>query len=194
MATQPRRLRPEDIVDIEPPDGVSGYELVNGELVEVPFAYPEHGRLAAEIAHRIASHIEVHGPAGAVYSEAGYVLGLPHDRDRMRAPDVSFISQAMLAAHGGEPANAFFRIAPDLIVEVESRGTRKRPLQQRIEDFLAAGVKLLWVVHPATHSITVYHGDGSARLVRGDEALDGEDVLPGFSLPLPRLFGRPAAP
>lgn len=61
-------------------------------------------------------------------------------------------------------------------------------LQTRIHDYLDAGTSLLWVIHLTTRSATVYHADGSARLVRGNDALDGENLLPGFVLPLSELF------
>ena len=187
MATQSHRIRPEDILDIELPPGVTGFELVDGELVPVTPPKPKHARLAAQITYRVAAHSETRGPPGQVYAEAGYVLGIARDPDRVRAPDVSFIKQSTLDAHGGEP-ETLFRFAPDLVIEVESTGTRKTPLQQRIVDFLEAGVQQVWIIHPSTHSVTVYRQDGTAQLLRGDSQLTGADVLPGFTLSLTELF------
>lgn len=60
--------------------------------------------------------------------------------------------------------------------------------QQRVVDYLEAGVQLVWGIDPHSRSATVYHGDGSTRLLRDADALDGEDVVPGFVLPLAELF------
>jgi Uma2 family endonuclease len=185
MATQ--RIQPDDLLDIELPSGVTGFELVDGELVPVTPPKPRHARLATAISHRIATHVETLGPPGRTYVEAGYVLGLARDRDRTRAPDVSFITESTLNAHGGEP-ETLFRFPPDLAIEVEASGTRKAPLQPRIVDFLEAGVRQVWTIHPSTHSVTVYRQDGTAQLFRGDSQLEGGDVLPGFTLSLAELF------
>ena len=66
---------------------------------------------------------------------------------------------------------------------------RKRgDFQQRVRDYLDAGVRLLWVIYPDPAYAMVYRPDGSARMVRESEALEGEDVLPGFRLDLGELF------
>jgi Uma2 family endonuclease len=114
------------------------------------------------------------------------VLGLLRDPQRLRGPDVAFVTQANLDAAGGEP-KGFFHGAPDLAIEIES-AERPRKLQQRIQDYLEAGTRLLWVIHSETNAATVYHTDGSARLLRETDALDGEDVLPGLKIPLRELF------
>ena len=61
-------------------------------------------------------------------------------------------------------------------------------MQQRIQDYLDAGTQLVWVIHLETTAATVYHADGSARLLRESDVLDGEDVLPGLKIPLRELF------
>ena len=81
MATNPMRLTADDLLDMEVPEHLRGYELVDGELVEVSLPSPPHGLLAARIAHLLLDHVEAYGVRGDVYGEAGYVLGLRHDRN-----------------------------------------------------------------------------------------------------------------
>jgi Uma2 family endonuclease len=57
-----------------------------------------------------------------------------------------------------------------------------------VRDYLEAGARLVWVVAPQAKTLTVYRADGSARLLREQDVLDGEDVLPGFSIPAAELF------
>ncbi len=57
-----------------------------------------------------------------------------------------------------------------------------------MRDYLDAGAPLVWVIAPQTQTATVYRADGSARLLREADALDGEDVLPGLTLPLVEIF------
>ena len=183
------RLSADDVLDIPVPDHLRGYELVDGELVEVSLVSPPHGRIAAEIAYHLQAYVKREGVRGSVYVEAGCVLELRNDRERLRGPDVSYVSAETLRERGGEPARGWFRLVPDLVVEVDSPGRRPAVEQRRIQDYLDAGVKLLWVIHTEARSATAYHADGAARLLRPGDALDGEPVLAGFRLPLGALFG-----
>lgn len=186
-----RRLTADDVLRLQGarPD-VHGYELVDGEPVEVTPASLEHGRIAVRIAHRLAGFVDEHG-GGIVATEAGFVLSVPGDPERLRGPDVAFVSDGTLEAAGGIPRKGFSRMAPDLAAEIFSPSNLgdARDFQQRIQDYLNGGVRLLWVVYPDARSATVYHPDGTARLLQEGDTLDGEDVLPGFRLPLEELFG-----
>lgn len=187
IATKAMRIRTADeVLYLDPPPGVAGYELVDGELVEVMPAGVTHGRLTGEVYARVREHVQRYG-GGRVYIDVGYVLPLPRDPERLRGPDVSFVSNESIAAVGGEPTQGFFHGAPDLAIEIESPN-RPPALQQRIHDYLDAGTRLVWVIHSLTHSATVYHPDGTARLLRETDVLDGEDVLPGLQIRLDELF------
>lgn len=116
------------------------------------------------------------------------MLDLPYDPERLRGPDVSFVSDERIRSSGGEPEHGGFRLVPDLVVEIDSPGRRPAIEQRRIRDYLDAGVRLLWVIHTATRSATVYDADGNARVVREGGSLDGGSVLPGLQLSFADLF------
>jgi Uma2 family endonuclease len=59
---------------------------------------------------------------------------------------------------------------------------------QKVRDYLEGGAHLVWVLAPEAKTVTVYRPDGSARLLREGDALDGEDLLPGLAIPLEELF------
>ena len=61
-------------------------------------------------------------------------------------------------------------------------------MQQKVRDYLDAGARLVWVLAPQAKSATVYRADGSARLLREQDALDGENVLPGLTILLRDIF------
>jgi Uma2 family endonuclease len=116
---------------------------------------------------------------------------VPGDIERVRGPDVAFVSSAVLDAAGGEPPKGFARLVPELAAEVFSPSSLKdaRDFQQKIVDYVDAGVRIVWVLHPDSASAVVHHPDGSSQLLRGPEAtLDGEGVLPGLSIRLIDLF------
>lgn len=188
LARNPMRLTADDLLEIDVPDHVHAYELENGELVEVSQPSARHGRIAAQIAHLLLSWVEANGALGTVYVESGCVLELPYDPERVRGPDVWYLSRERIRELGGEPKRGWFRSAPDLAVEVDSPDRRPAVEARRIRDYLDGGVGLLWVIHTDAGSATMYRPDGSARLLRPSEALEGDPVLPGLCIPLTKLF------
>jgi Uma2 family endonuclease len=125
-----------------------------------------------------------HTAAGGVYAaETGFKLAT--NPDTVRAPDVAFVTRERLPPPGttGYPA-----LAPDLAVEVLSPGDRPGEVLAKVADWLSAGTRLVWVLDPERRLARVYRHDGSQTLVTEDGALDGEDVLAGFSCPLASIL------
>jgi Uma2 family endonuclease len=147
-----------------------------------------HARIVASLAQSIRNHLDRHG-GGVLYAGLGIVLGVPGDDRRMRAPELAFVAHATLAAAGGEAPRGFPRIVPDLVVEVVPPDDVHTDLQQKVQDYLAAGVRLVWLLHPSNRSATVFRAGGAARLLLDDDALDGGEVLPGLRLPLGEVLG-----
>ena len=79
-------------------------------------------------------------------------------------------------------------LAPDLVVEVLSKSNTKAEMARKLGEYFQAGVRLVWRVNPKTQVGHVYTAIDQWVLLNGDQALNGGDVLPGFSLPLFELF------
>jgi Uma2 family endonuclease len=186
MATDPRILTADDVLDLPVPDDAIGYEFVDGRPVPVMPASPIHGRLTAEVTRRLANHVNEHRLPGTVYHDAGFVLGLRRDPERVRGPDVAYVTREKVDAH--PDPERLFRCVPDLAIEIDLTSARKPGGQQRIVDYLEAGVPLVWAIDPRSRSAMAYRSDGSARLLREHEVLDAEEIVPGFRLPLTELF------
>jgi Uma2 family endonuclease len=186
VAAGPKFFTADDILDLPDPEGGIGWEFVDGQLVPVMPASPIHGQLIVECAARLWSHVREHGLPGKVLSDTGVVLGLRRDPERMRGPDVTYIEQSKLV---DQDPYRLLRVIPDLAIEFDLTSGKKPGGQRRIVEYLEAGVRLVWAIDVYTHTAMVYRADGSARLIRADEALDGEEVVPGFRLPLAKLFG-----
>ncbi len=77
---------------------------------------------------------------------------------------------------------------PDLAVEVVSPGDRAEEVYGKVREYLDAGARLVWVVWPRHRAVTVYTLDGQVRERREGDALDGDDVLPGFRVRVAELF------
>jgi Uma2 family endonuclease len=184
MATK-ARLTADDLWKLG--EGDVRRELVNGEVREMGPAGAVHGRLELRIGRRLAEHVEGHGGGEVLVGDVGFVLALPHDPERVRAPDVAFVTTARLPE--GRLPERFIRGAPDLAVEVLSPSDDPVEVQQKVRDYREAGTRLVWVLAPRARTATVYRANGSARLLREGDQLDGEDVLPGLAIPLAELFG-----
>ncbi len=128
------------------------YELVKGELYEMPPAGASHGDIAMEIGSRLRVYVKANQLGRVFAAETGFVLRL--DPDTVRAPDASFVAEDRLPP--GDLPTGFLEFAPDLAVEVVSPGDRPGEVREKVEDWLRAGTRLVWVVHPST---TVYRED-----------------------------------
>ena len=115
-------------------EGDTRRELVNGEIREMAPAGGVHGRVAGRICHRLVEHVDRHGGGEVLVGDVGFVLDLPHDPERVRAPDVAFVTTARLP-EGRLPAE-FIRGAPDLAVEVLSPSDSPVDVQQKVRDYL----------------------------------------------------------
>ena len=154
-------------------------ELVRGRLVVREPAGSQHGLVAMSIGAELAVYAKRIAAGGVFAAETGFRLAT--NPDTVRAPDVAFVTSERLpaAVTRGYPA-----LAPDLAVEVLSPGDSPGEVLAKVADWLSAGTSLVWVVDPVRRLARVYRRDGSEVLVASDGALDGEDLLPGFSCPL----------
>lgn len=169
---------------LELPDDGMRHELVEGVLRTTAPAGARHGLIAARLLVRLGTFVQTHRLGEFFAAETGFRLR--RDPDTVRAPDVAFVG-ADRAAEAGVPG--FPALAPDLVAEVVSPSDRAVDVVGKALAWLDAGVRLVWVVDPQNRTVTVYRQDGVAVL-RGGDVLDGEDVLPGFALPLEELWRR----
>jgi len=171
------------------PDHGGDYELVSGELRargQLRVAEPPnywHGSLASRLIVRLGAFVQSAG-LGDVTTETGFMLR--RHPGTLRAPDVAFVTAGRLPDL--ESGEHYFDGAPDLAAEIVSPGDSASEIADKVEDYLASGVRLVWIVYPRGRSVVVWTPDGRARALRGGDALDGADVVPGFRLPLADLF------
>jgi len=161
-------------------------DLINGEVVREPYTSWPHGRLMLRLGSALLEYVKTHGGGDVAVGDVAFVLDLPHDRERVRGADIAFVSARRLPK--GKPPETFFHGAPDLAVEVLSPSQTFANVERKVRDYLEAGSRLVWVINPASRSATVYRPGGTARLLGEQERLEGEDLLPGFSMALSEIF------
>jgi Uma2 family endonuclease len=166
-------------------DNSDHYEIVDGRRVELPPTSAESTGVAADLAAAISAS----GARGKVYCEM--LITLPLDKERNRRPDVIFVSFERWPRNARRPDTNAWDILPELCVEVVSPNDRAEEIETKVDEYLRAGVSLVWVIYPENARVYVYESASSvARLSRAD-TLRGGTVLPGFELPLAELFLDP---
>lgn len=165
------------------------YELVRGELREMAPASGMHGNYANDLAYYLTGFVKQNKLGYVTAAETGYILFIdPVEGDTVRAPDVGFVAKDRLP--DGMPETGFIPLAPDLAVEVVSPSESGADIEEKIQDYLRAGTRLIIYLYPKTRTLTVITPTTARRLTETD-TLDGGDVLPGFTLPLKSLFEKP---
>lgn len=104
--------------------------------------------------------------------------------DTVRGPDISFWSKERLP----EVPEGYIEIAPDLTVEVVSPSDHFSRINRKLREYLDKGVRLIWVVDPEDRTVTIYRPGTEAVILTESQALDGGDVLPGFTCLVRELF------
>lgn len=159
------------------------YELVKGELIEVPGAGYLHAQLVNALLRRLDAFVAAHD-LGAVFGGGlGYVIA--HTPDVVRIPDLSFIAKGRLPS---ADAQGFVPFAPDLAIEIVSPGDRAVAVYGKVREYLEAGTRLVWVLWPKYRTVSVHTPGGVTRELGPDDELDGGDVLPGFRTRAGELF------
>ena len=159
-------------------------ELVDGTLVEKTVGYLE-GCLATWISHLILEYLSHHDLGQCAGSDAMMRIA-PH---MVRIPDVSFVSWNRL---GGRttPREHIPDLCPDLAIEVISTSNRPAEMLTKLHEYFDAGVRQVWYVYPETRTVTVFTSPDEVVTLGVEDTLDGGAVLPGFALPVARIFER----
>jgi Uma2 family endonuclease len=172
----------EDFADLPEEDRYK-LELVRGYVVREPRPMPLHGRVAARLTRFLDEHVDA-GRLGAVLVEVDFLLH--EEPPTVRAPDIAFVWTGRLPPDPYAPA--YWRFAPDLAVEILSPTNHAAEMQRKVLEYLDAGSRMVWVIDPDTRTAASYSSRTNIQLLGPDEALHGGDVVPGFYLPLARLF------
>lgn len=172
------------------PDSAWQYELVRGRLVRMPPSGLEHGALALRLGAALLHFVSERELGLVTGAETGFLLNPPGEPDTVLAPDVAFISASRLPAPNAREWKTFPRLCPDLVVEIASPSQHRPEMAVKAKLWIASGASLVWVIWPDIRQVDVWNSTPAAqmRTLEGSQALDGEPVLPGFTLPIASLW------
>ncbi len=165
------------------PDDGQRHELVAGELRTMPPSGEEHGAVAMTLGADLGHYVRVHGLGRVLGAGTGFLLTI--DPDTVRAPDVAFISRGRATTH---PVPDYWPGAPDLVVEVVAASDLYTDVEEKVAMWLEHGTQMVIVVNPCGRTVMVHRSPTQARWLTIKDALDGEDVVPGWTMPVRDLF------
>ena len=158
---------------------LEGYEYIKGELFPVPPTSLEHGKISVNLILPLGLYVRENQLGDVYVPDTGFKVG-----ERVLMPDVAFLSNK----HLPDDLSKASPIPPDLAVEVVSPTDVSRQIEEKAFAYLEAGTQLVWVLKPASKTVTVYRSETNITLLTRDDTLTGEDIVEGFSCQVAELF------
>lgn len=177
-----------------PEDPELDRELIDGVLVERPMTYRSrpHTRTQIRAGHEILKWLDSQKrPVGEAF--AGEVGCRLPGRVTVCGIDLAIFSRDVLDSQPSDEERADPRViegAPLLAVEILSPSDTYESIWDKVEEYLAAGVPLVWVLNPHDQSVTVYRPEEASETFDAGDELTCPDVLPGFTVMVSKLFDR----
>lgn len=160
-------------------------ELVEGEIVDMPLPNPVHAAILGTLSAAIYNHVHGRKLGRVLIGDAPFVVERsPEGKDTLRGIDIAFMSTERLS---GRLPRKPLTVMPDLAVEVISPSNKAEDIEKKIEQLLAAGTTLVWIVYPDLQSVTVHTNDGRYKL-KGSDKLTGGEALAGFEIVVNDIF------
>jgi Uma2 family endonuclease len=173
-AAQTRLLTAEEFMAADLGEG--RFELIRGEIVEMPPPMPEHGRVQLNVAFLLESFARQSG-FGFCMTECPVLA--ERNPDTVRGADITFYSHARWPR--AQVANKLPPVPPDLAVEVVSPGNRIAQIIKKVSEYLEVGVSLVWVIYPKRRHVAIYRKTDDEQMMFGEDAvIENLPELPGF--------------
>ncbi len=160
------------------------YEIDEGELVILAPAGHRHARMVARITSVLETFCAVHQGSEVDSGEVGVYLGT--DPETLRGADIVYFSPERAQQIAGDIG--FVHVPPDLVVEVHD--PPEPDIARKVQQYLAAGVRSVWVADPAAQTLAMHRAAETPVVLSDPHALVADPVLPGFAVPLTKLFSR----
>ena len=161
--------------------------LIRGELRPMPpMPGEEHGDITNVFSVFAGSHVIEHRLGKCFATETRFII--ERNPDTAIGPDWAFVAAGRLPA---QRRKGFVPLVPDAVLEVRSPSDSAREVAEKVQQWLTAGVHVTLELNPTPQILTVHHLNAPPQPLGIEDTLTLEDVLPGFQLPIRRLFEEP---
>ncbi len=175
----------DEFLDYPGEDGYR-YELVEGVLVRMVGSRPRANAVTMNLLVPLSIYVQSRGLGRVTPPDAVYDFEGRGQKDTGLLPDVGFYYAWRESSVDPDKPYPF---APDLAVEVASPKQYRPEMKAKVDRYRAGGTSLVWIIWPNRRQVDVWHpGDTAPTTLGSDDTLDGEDVVPGFTLPIAALF------
>jgi Uma2 family endonuclease len=182
-ATPTKLLTAEEFMAADLGEGT--FELVRGEIIEMPPAMPKHGRVCVNACFLLESYGRQSGLGYALSNDSAVLT--ERNPDTVRGADVCFYSHARWPL--AQVGDKLPPVPPDVAVEVVSPGNRIAVIIKKVSEYLEVGVSLVWVVYPKRRQVVIYRANEEEPMTLDEQAvIENLPELPGFRCSVSDLF------
>ena len=158
-------------------------ELVNGRIVPLSPAQPIHGYYEGKIGIPLGNYARASGRGVVLFGEVG--IWTRRSPDTVRGADFVYVSHERWRRRN---LAGFLDVPPELVGEVLSPDDRRGEVMEKLEEYLAMGVDVVWIVDPKHRYVLAYRSLKEVERFEEGDILMEEEILPGFSLPVAEIF------
>jgi Uma2 family endonuclease len=158
-------------------------ELIAGRIVPMSPTGYEHGEIENAIGTELRNFVRARKLGKVLVGEVG--IYTRRNPDYVRGADAIYISNERYAR---KKSKSYLDVAPELVVEIMSPGDTWSEVTQKLREYFAIGVQLVWVADPAARIVYAYRSMTDVREFTANDDLPGDEILPGFSIHVAQLF------
>lgn len=155
-----------------------------GEIIVMPPAGDESDFRSLEVAGELREYCKRDRRGVAFGATGGFTL----PSGAVRAPDAAWVSRARIQALSYSQRRRFMRVVPEFVVEVVSPSDTLTEAQAKMQEWMAAGVELGWLIDGDSRTVIIYRPGTGPEASTGITELAGEGPVEGFVLPLEPLW------
>lgn len=159
-------------------------ELVRGRIVRMPPPNYDHSSIELNVGAPLHAFVQTHHLGRLGIGDGG--LYTKRNPDTVRGADLTFTTHERLAQR--DTTKAYLDVAPDLVAEVLSPSNTVALVKEKLEEYFAINVRIVWLVDPEARCVHVYRSMTDIRTFQENDTITGEDVLPGFEIQVAKFF------
>jgi|SRR5271165_1362327 len=155
-----------------------------GELLVMPPNYSLTGMRHSEVLNQLKEWTRRDGRGAVTDAASGFVL----PNGARRSPDAAWTLKTRIQKLDPAMIESYWHLCPDFVIEVRSKTDRVRNLREKMEEWIANGARLAWMIDPENRSVEIYRPNAGVEVLSNPESVKGEDPVEGFVLNLPPVW------